>query len=284
MKSKVKSGIVILASVLLGAIGSWLLFGRTTGDDAAAAREQKFAKSVRLGNVKKITEISVNRKGGEKSVRIVESESERPNLMQSVDEDDGLTDVQRSVLMEIQDALDADDLRALRRVLSRFVAGVGEGGLGGYANVPRALRLAAVQALGWFGKDAVADLVDFMADPDEEISTSAFDQFELALADVSLSDRERADIVKTMSKALTDEDRIDTMLVCLNEMRNSVRAETVIAILSEGSAKAKEVLVEQIGAYIEDGVSTVEGVEKWLAENPDDADDELFYGGDQDAE
>ena len=281
MRSEIKTSLVVLGSILLGVVGSWLVFRGSSEvvDSTAASREQCLVKSRRSGNVKKVTEIRVNRK--RKSVRIVESESMRPNVLEAAEIDDeaDLSDIQRSVLEEIQAALDADDLKALRKAISRFTASVGNGGLGGYANVPRAIRSAAVQALGWFGKDSVVDLVDFMVDSDEEISSDAFDKFEFALEDVDLGDRDRADIVKTVAKALTDEDRIDTLLFNLNDMRNSVKVETAVAILTDGTDMAKSVLKDQLGLFFDEGVETIDDIQKWYAENPDDPDDEEFYGG-----
>ena len=283
MRNKIKTSLIVLGSILLGAVGSWLIFRDSSEavDSTSASREQCLAKSRRSGNVKKVTEIRVNRK--RKSVRIVESESMRPNVLEAAEIDDeaDLSDIQRSVLEEIQAALDADDLKALRKAISRFTASVGNGGLGGYANVPRAIRSAAVQALGWFGKDSVVDLVDFMVDSDEEISSDAFDKFEFALEDVDLGDRDRADIVKTVAKALTDEDRIDTLLFNLNDMRNSVKVETAVAILTDGTAMAKSVLKDQLGFFFDEGVETIDDIQKWYAENPDDPDDDDFYGGDK---
>ena len=284
MKNEIKTGLIVLGSILIGAVGSWFVFNDAgdAADSSCAVREQRLAKSRRSGNVKKVTEIRVNRK--KKSMRIVESESMRPNVLDAAEIDDeaDLSDVQRSVLEEIQAALDADDLKALRKAISRFTASVGNRGLGGYANVPRAIRSAAVQALGWFGKDSVVDLVDFMADSDEEISNDAFDQFEFALEDIDLGDRDRADIVKTITKALTDEDRIDTLLFNLNDMRNSVKVETAVAILTDGTDMAKSVLKDQLGLFFDEGVETIDDIQKWYAENPDDPDDDDFYGGSKD--
>lgn len=244
-------------------------------------KEQKIAKTVRSGSVKKITEISVNRKGGKKSVRIVESEATKPDVVKDaeIDDEELLSDVQKSVLMDIQKALDADDVKALRKALSRFTASKSKGGLGGYANVPRVIRAAAVQALGWFGKDVVVDMIDFMADADEEISDDAFNQFEQALQDCEMGDRERSSLIKTVSKALTDSDRVDSMISCLSDMRNSVKADTAIAILTDGSDQSKAMLLEQMEFYFDEGVQTVDDLKKWMAENPDDPDDEEFYGG-----
>lgn len=283
MRNEIKIGLVVLASIAFGATGAWFFIGGAEGNAKphSSAPQMRLAKTNRAGKVKKITEISVKRGAGEKSVRIVESEVNRPNVA-DIDDEALLSDMQKSVLRDIQDALDAEDLKALKKALSKFTASVEKGGLGGYANVPRVLRSAAVQALGWFGGKAAAELIGFMADPDDEIASDAFDQFELALQDVDMSDHERAEIVKTTAKALTDEDRIDTLLSSLIEMRNSVKAETAIAIMNEGSDQSKAVLAEQMDFYFDEDVKTADDVKRWLAENPDDPDDDELYGGTKD--
>ena len=284
MKNNITIGLIVVAAIVVGALGAWLFM--PSAAEVASERldkEQKMSKAVRSGTVKKITEISVSRKGGKKSVRIVESEATRPDVIKDADIDDEeqLPPVQKSVLKEIQAALDADDVKALRKALSKFTASTKDGGLGGYANVPRVIRAAAVQALGWFGKDAAVDMIDFMADADEEISDDAFDQFEQALQDCEMGDRERSLLIKTVSKALTDGDRIDAMISCMIDMRNSVKADTAIAILTDGSEQSKAALLEEMEFYFDEGVQTIDDVKKWKAENPDDPEDEEFYGGEK---
>ena len=285
MKNKISIVLVVVAAIVVGALGAWLFM--PPASEVASGRlnkEQKMSKTVRSGSVKKITEISVSRKGGKKSVRIVESEATRPDVVKDadIDEEEQLSPIQKSVLKEIQAALDADDVKALRRALSKFTASTEKGGLGGYENVPRVIRAAAVQALGWFGKDVAVDMIDFMADADEEISDEAFDQFEQALLDCEMGDRERSLLVKTVSKALTDSERIDAMLSCLSDMRNSVKGDTAIAILTDGSDQSKVALLDEMEFYFDEGVQTVGDIKKWMAENPDDPDDEEFYGGNGD--
>lgn len=283
MRSEFKIGFIVAASAFVGALAVWFFLGGNSGegDLSEAGQEKLIAKTVRSGSVKKITEISVTRKGGKKSVRIVESEANKPDVVKDaeIDDEDLLSEVQRSVLREIQAALDADDIKALRKALSRFTASTKNGGLGGYKNVPRVIRAAAVQALGWFGSKAAIDLIDFMVDADEAISEDAFDQFEMALQDMDMSDFERSAIVKVTAKALTDSDHIDTLLNTLSDMRNSVKGETVIAIMTDGTDQVKAAMQEQMDFYFDDEVTTIDGIKKWMAENPDDPDDDDFYGG-----
>ena len=275
---------MVVAASAMGAVAMWFVLGKVSGVDDLPAHAQRITKTSRSGGIKKVTEISLSRQGGKKSVRIIESETTKPNVLEvskaakGAGEDD-LTDVEKSVLKEIQAALDADDLKSLRRALSRLTASTKSGGLGGYSNVPRSIRAAAVQALGWFGKDGIIDLIGFMADSDEDISSDAARQFELALQDMDLGDYARAEIVKATAKALTDTDQLDMLLFSLNDMRNSVKADTVISILNEGTSQAKAMMLDQIEFYLDSDVTTVDDVKKWAAQNPDDPDDDEFYGG-----
>ena len=276
---------MVAAASTIGAVAMWFVLGKVSGGDDLSAHEQRITKTSRSGGVKKITEISLSRKDGKKSVRIVESESTRPNVLeitkaaQAASEDDDLTDVEKSVLKEIQAALDANDLKSLRRALSRLTASTKSGGLGGYSNVPRSIRSAAVQALGWFGKDAAIDLMSFMADGDDAVAADASDQFELALQDVDLSDYERAEIVKATAKTLTDPDQLDRLLLNVIDMRPSVKADTVISIMTEGTPQARATMGDNVEFYLDVDVTTVDDVKKWAAQNPDDPDDDDFYGG-----
>jgi len=277
---------MVVAASAMGAVAMWFVLGKVSGSGDLPAHEQRITKTRRSGGVKKVTEISLSRQGGKKSVRIVESESTKPNVLEITKAakgsgEDELTDTEKSVLKEIQSALDANDFKSLRRALSRLTASTKSGGLGGYSKVPRSIRAAAVQALGWFGKDAAIDLMGFMADSDEEISTDAASQFELALQDVDLGDRERAEIVKATAKTLTDSEQLDMLLFSLNDMRNSVKADTVISILKEGTPQAKDTMLDQIEFYLDVDVTTVDDVEKWAEQNPDDPDDDEFYGGEK---
>ena len=94
-----------------------------------------------------------------------------------------------------------------------------------------------------------------------------------------MGDRERSALVKAVSKALKDSDRIDAMISCLSDMRNSVKADTAIAILTDGSDQSKVALLDEMEFYFDEGVQTVDDIKKWMAENPDDPDDDDFYAG-----
>lgn len=282
MKSSTKSILVAFASVCAGALASWSVMHGISDAESSAEEVpaiRKIASAKKGASVRKITEISLDRKNGRRSVKIVESEISKP-VMMNIEAEDGeekLTDFQRSIVNELQDALDRDDIRSVRKILSRFTASVGRGGLGG--NVPKVMRMQAVQALGWFGREAAVDLLDFMADSDEEVASDAFDQFESSLGDSGMGDAERSELLLAALKAINDNERIDNLLSNLNDMRNSRKYETIKGILENGSEAAKTIMRQQLEDYTDSDVHTLDDLNHWVAMNPDDPDDAEFYRG-----
>ena len=147
-------------------------------------------------------------------------------------------------------------------------------------SVPKVVRLAAIEALGWFGSSCLPEAVGFLADVDEEVVACAMSQFEEAVGDLEKSDSERAEILVLASMVVTDSDAMDSMLMELNNMRNSVAAETVKQLWLNGNMTTQKLLSEAIESVTgEEGIDTPEKLDAWLVENPDDEEDEEFYGG-----
>lgn len=210
-----------------------------------------------------------------KGVRISKSERSVPQL-DIVDERE-LSKLQLEILEQLRSALNANDLKGVRMVVARFNAPAAKGGLDGM--VPKVMRSQAVQALGWFGSPAIADLTQFMADVDPDVEEDAFAQFEMSIQDWDLGDRMRADILKQVLRAMTDTDRIDMLLMNLDTMRNSVKADVLIDALTAGSDATKAVVKEEAGFYTDTNVEpTAEGIKSWSEDNPDLYSDEEAYG------
>lgn len=190
------------------------------------------------------------------------------------DEERQLNAAQRALLADIRAAIDAEDKLKLIALVQKMQAS--EEWPDG---IPVSIRKAAIEALGWFGSACLPEIAGFLADGNEEVLEMAVDQFEEALADPDLSDRERAQILSMAAKVITDEDSLDCMLMEFNNMRHSVAVETFIDIMNNGNQAAKAKLAESIEFYTgEDNLKTPEDLQKWLKENPDDEDDEEFYG------
>lgn len=281
---------LIALSLAIGAFGSYFFFG---GSGEAVEKTVPGTRVVRAkvdGDVKKVTEVSLVSREGGNAVRIVETEVVRPKpgavatgavaetstVSEEIDEDK-LNATQKAVLKELQDALDDNNLKRVRKALSKFVAKAENGGLGG--DVPVCMRAKAVEVLSWFGKDAAVDLIGFVADSNEDVSNDAFSALEMALCDCEMGDVARAQLVTSMMKALNDAEQVDSLMNQLNDMRNSVKADAAKEILGSGSETAKAKLLEDLETYFDEDVKDLDSLEKWKAMNPDDAEDSEIYGG-----
>lgn len=280
MKSNIKFALTIILVILAG-IGLQFLFS-SHGEGPEDSNQSHVRGSVKhrnTGPVKRVRKGQHARR--ETRAPVADEGGGRIRTRPTLDnlDDAELSELQKSVLHELQKALDDNDLVQVRKAIAKFHAPKSEGGLAG--DVPKVIRSHAVAALGWFGGAAVGDMVEFMADVDPEIEEDAFAKFELALDDWDISDRERASILLTVLKSVHDTERIDSMLMALNNMRNSVKGEAIIGILNSGSQEARVMMQEQLEFFTDFDITDANGVGKWIKDNPDNEWDEEFYGGEK---
>ena len=194
-----------------------------------------------------------------------------------LDEEAKLTSAQKALLDELQDAVDDESLRRVARIVKSIQDQYLKGG---DKAIPPYMREQAVEALSWFLPDSLAELIGFMADSNPEVLDDVMKNFTEGIDDAEISDRELADIFKKIAPLIEDDDAIDAILMGIeNDMRNSVAVDTYKALSQIGSEAIKQRLVESIQDFTgEDDISKPEQLDAWLKENPDDEDDEEFYG------
>ena len=192
-------------------------------------------------------------------------------------EESALTEAQRALLNELQEALDDESLRRVAKIVEKIQDQYRKGG---DEAIPPYMREQAVEALSWFLPDSLAELIGFMADSNPEVLEDVMKNFTEGIDDAELSDRELATIFKKIAPLIEDDDAIDAILMGLeNDMRNSVAVDTYKEIFKVGSDAIKQRLIESMQDFTgEDDITTPEQLDAWLKENPDDEDDEEFYG------
>ena len=216
-----------------------------------------------------------------KRVETVRDESsngrEKPVLLKSDDEESFAPEI-RKLLENMQDALDREDRKGVSQIASLIQEMLRKGGPNA---VPVAVRMKAVEAISWFLPDTLADLVPFMGDSSPEVIDDVMTAFEGALDNTSLGDRELSQIVKSISRALSNEDALDALFFCIEtDMRNSVAVETYKYLMENSSAECKSRVIDSIADFTgEENIKTEEDLDNWLKENPDDEGDEDFYAG-----
>ena len=199
----------------------------------------------------------------------------KPTFALDDDDEAKLNAEQRKMIEAIRAALDAEDRpRVLKLVQALQASDEWPDG------IPKSIKMAAIEALGWFGSSCLPEIAGFLGDSDSEVVQSAIEKYEEALSDFDLSDRERSTILIEASKVINDSDAMDSMLFELNNMRHSVAVATLKELMVSGNAATKSALPDNIAFYIgEENITTPEQLDQWLKENPDDEDDEAFYGG-----
>lgn len=245
-------------------------------------KDSKTLVSKRIKEVKRKSSVRKNRLEKKTAFRVrTEEVREKPNILAETDEEKALSAEMRKLLEDIQTALDKEDRKGLSKLVDRILAAQRQHGPDA---VPVSIRKKAVEAIGWFLPDSLAELVGFMSDTDPDVIDDVMTQFQSAIDNPEMSDRELSAILKSMSQILSNEEALDALFMGVeSDMRNSVALDTYKFIIQNGSDAAKARVWESIQDFTcEDGINAVEQLDAWYKENPDDDYDEDFYGGDKD--
>lgn len=197
--------------------------------------------------------------GGEKG----QAASEEDDGGQSPEDDGGLSPADARVKERIESALEAEDLKAVIACQSEALA----------ARSPE-VRQAMVDALGWFGAEALPQLTVFIGDADEDVAESARNNWEEAVSTIE-KEPVKASVVELAMITVRDEDFLESVSGEYIGMDEKVAVESLLRVI-EGKAtplgieKAKETYEFVTG---EEFVSREEA-ERWLREEyePPEAD------------
>lgn len=276
MNSNVKMALIVVAALALGAGSMWVFTGGGA-DKAKAPGKTLVSRKVKEKRPVAKKHGSLLKKSS-KAVKVAISNQKRlkPTFELGDDEEKKLTEDQRRMIEEIRAALAADDFRALMRLVRQMQAS-NEWPDG----IPKAVKLAAVDALGWFGGNCLPELVGFLADADSEVTEAASEAWEDAIMDYD-SDKDISEyVVKLACKVVTNADSMESILSTINDdtMRPSVGIDTIKYVLANGNETAKAQLQEVIDTFTETtGITTEKQLDEWLEEHPDPSDAEEMYG------
>ena len=272
--------IIVLATAVLCALGAfWIFQGERVpeGDEPGEPKKVKVRPNKSVPKVRRsATRIAKNGRSNGGAVQGPKKVNrEKPTFTFDDDDEANLTEVQRKLIEAIRAALDEENKKEVLRLVQRL-----QKSPEWPDGIPKSIKMAAIEALGWFGASCLPELAGFLADADAEVVQAAVDKYDEMLSYIDLSDRERAEILVQASKIITDTDALDTMMFELNNMRHSVAVETIKRLMVEGNAATKSVLPENVEFVTgEENLDTPEKLDEWLKENPDDEDDDEFYGG-----
>ena len=161
-------------------------------------------------------------------------------------------------------AIDKDDLELARSIAEKALAS---------DNVE--LRSDVVDALGWFGKDAMAELTPFLSDRDEKVAQAAASHWKDALQEIE-DDGVKAGVIEVSLKALADKDLLEDVADELIGMDELAAVQVIANVIESGNEAAVAAVQEVYDSITGEEWSGVDAAEAWLQENyaSDDDDDE----------
>jgi hypothetical protein len=247
----VKKIIVACCALLVLAGAAWLFMRSPASPDQPEATARKTPQTALADAVARArSPMAENRKGAPAAKK-----RRLGHQRISYSDREDLSPVEKRQLTAIQSALDAEDLKALLAVLPEA------------SKSPNAeVRGEMVDALGWFGEEAMLELLPFMADRDEDVAQSAMDSWTMSLSEIE-NEREKATLVESAMLAIRDEDSLDSMIMELDDCDDLLAMQTVVNLIESPNPKAARVAREHYEFITGEEYAGFDAAEKWMAEN-----------------
>ena len=170
---------------------------------------------------------------------------------------------QKQLMRAISKALDDNDFASLAS-LSDLVM-----------ECPNAeLRERFVEDLGWFGEQAVPELMGFMADKNEDVAQAARDQWIDGVQNID-DDAEKAALLINVGKIMTDSDALETFADELMSMDELLALQTIVDTIDTGTPQAAKAVKDMYETITGEAWSDVDAAESWLQKNYTKDDDEM---------
>ena len=282
MKVKYIASLLALAAV---GIAGWQVVSKIGGggsdpDDPASVSRRPLLtqKNARVSAVKPLTPTKGDVKSGTPKKRRDPAAKRRlalrfPGLDPSLKWDGVYRDEngkeyppeEQEIMTKASEAIENDDLETARSLSELAVN-----------SKNKELRESVVDTLGWFGKDAMAELTPYLSDPDVEIADSAKSQWMDALQELD-DERQIAGVVESALKSLKDKDMIEEVADELDGIDELAAIQVIVNVIeSSASPVAKEVSKEVYNSITDEDWNGIDAAENWLQENyePPDADDD----------
>lgn len=281
-----KVGSLLLVGGTIAAIVAavWCMSGGGDSDAESEVRELRSRKIASTTAKGKSAKKNLSKRDRHAEKVEVKAPPAKPDFLSDLDEEKKMTAEMKRMFLELQAALDLDNAKKVYALVHKLQL-MDEWPDG----IPRSVKMKALQALSWFGAAGMAEAVGFLADKDPEIRQESLSKFEEMLSDWDLGDTGISEIIKQVVKVVHDKDALDAFYFELNNMRPTVKADTVLAIYDSKNPEAISVLKDSMEFIFEsaDGeIKTRADVEAYLEnalqvyeDNPEKAaDDEEFYG------
>ena len=175
------------------------------------------------------------------------------------------SEADQKIMAAADAAIDEDDLDLARSLAEQALV-----------SDNKELREMVVDALGWFGEEAMSELTPFMSDPDEDVAEQATSHWKDALQEVS-DDGTKAGIVELSLNALKNKEILEDVANELMDIDELAALQVIVNVMEGGNDAATEALREVYDSITGEEWTGVDAAEDWLQKNytpPEDDDDE----------
>ena len=170
-------------------------------------------------------------------------------------------------MRQAREAIDNDDLESARALAAEAAASKND-----------ELREMAVEALSWFGKDAMVELMQFMADANEEVAGAAKDGWMSGLQEID-DEGEKAGVIEATMKGINDGEMLEDIANELIGIDDLAAIQVLADVIEDGgNSAAVKAAKETYNTITGEDWSNIDKAEAWLQENYEPEDD----GGDDD--
>lgn len=215
----------------------------------------------------KNTRIRLSREGkkseyGERAVRraiagkIKKSSKNKTGSKKSVELFSHLPPADRRLAQTVQDALDNNDFRSVVRATEAALK----------SSNPE-VRENAVEALGWFGAEALPELTPLMADKNDDVAEAAMNSWQLALSEIE-SDDTKAKIAEAAMPSLYNTDALKMIVTEITGQDDELKImQSLVNLMQCGNEKVVAVVKEEYESMTGDAWTGFDAAEAWLQEN-----------------
>lgn len=172
-------------------------------------------------------------------------------------DDDGkpYPEADQKLLRQADKAVEKDDVKSARALADSALK-----------SKNTAVRKAAVEALSWFGENALAELTLFLSDADSEVAESAKDAWMQGLTEME-DEAVKASIVEMALRGLKDGEMIDDIANELVGLDEKCALQTICNLIEKADGRAVTAAKDAYESITGDKWTGAKAAETWLKEN-----------------
>lgn len=169
---------------------------------------------------------------------------------------DHLGKADQKLAQRVQDALDETDFAGV-------AAAAEQSARSGNPEV----RQNAVEALGWFGAEALPELLTFLTDKDEDVMSSAVDHCQSALSMIE-DDNTRIATAEVLLKTVINTELLTVVVDEITRQDDDLKVmQSLVDIIDSGNAAGVRIAKEEYETLTGEEWTGVDAAEAWLQEN-----------------